>query len=70
MRAHERYQMKAYEEVKLRIPKGAKRLFAQSCEENGTTMQGALNEFIREYTGVAREDWTYKYFAEIDKRPV
>lgn len=47
-----RYNAKAYDFINLAVPKGTKELFNAKCKENGETMNGALNKFIKQYIGM------------------
>ncbi|MFQ7067060.1 MAG: hypothetical protein ACLSFI_03200 [Christensenellaceae bacterium] len=44
-----RYAAKAYDPIRLNVPKGTKELFRAACERNGETMNGVLNKFIKAY---------------------
>ena len=59
-----RYRAKAYDSIQFNVPKGARELISAKCAENGTNTQALLNNFLREYIGIAPEDWNYKHFAD------
>lgn len=59
-----RYKKRAYDTIITRIPKGVRQSILEKCKANGTTLNGIINDFLREYIGIAPEDWNYRFFAD------
>ncbi len=47
-RANEKYNAKAYDEIKVRVPKGKKDDIKAHAEKNGETLNGFINRAIDE----------------------
>lgn len=47
-RANEKYNAKAYEEIKVRVPKGKKEVIKTHAESNGESLNGFVNRAIDE----------------------
>lgn len=47
-RANEKYNAKAYDEIKVRVPKGKKDDIKVHAEKNGETLNGFINRAIDE----------------------
>lgn len=62
--AEKRYKAKAYDNISVVVPKGARDFLRQKCEAEGKTVNGLVNDLLREYIGIAPEDWNYKHFAD------
>ncbi len=45
----ERYNKKAYDELKSRLPKGMKEQFKAACEENKDTMNSVIVAAVKDY---------------------
>lgn len=51
-RANEKWNAKAYDEIKVRVPKGDKEKIQTFVQENGETVNGFINRLIAEAMGV------------------
>ena len=51
-RANEKWNAKAYDEIKVRVPKGDKERIQVFVQENGETVNGFINRLIAEAMGV------------------
>ena len=55
-RANEKWNAKAYDEIKIRVPKGDKELIQAFAQANGETVNGFINRLITEAMGVEKTD--------------
>ena len=53
-RANEKWNAKAYDEIKIRVPKGDKELIQAFDQANGETVNGFINRLITEAMGVEK----------------
>ena len=53
-RANEKWNAKAYDEIKVRVPKGAKDRIRTFAESNGETVNGMINRLITEAMGAGK----------------
>lgn len=44
-----RYNKKAYDVISTSVPKGTKDLFKAACEQDGESMNGVINKWIKSY---------------------
>lgn len=51
-RANEKWNAKAYDEIKVRVPKGDKEKIQVFAQGNGETLNGFINRLIAEAMGV------------------
>lgn len=51
-RANEKWNAKAYDEIKVRVPKGDKEKIQAFAQNNGETVNGFINRLIMEAMGV------------------
>ena len=51
-RANEKWNAKAYDEIKVRVPKGEKEKIQAFAQKNGETVNGFINRLISETMGV------------------
>ena len=51
-KANEKWNAKAYDEIKVRVPKGAKEKIQAFAQKNGETVNGFINRLISEAMGV------------------
>lgn len=51
------YNEKAYDRLSVVIPKGKRELLANKLKEENKTVNGFLNEVIRQYLGIDESDW-------------
>ena len=51
-RANEKWNAKAYDEIKVRVPKGEKEKIQAFAEARGETVNGFINRLIQEAMGV------------------
>lgn len=47
-RAKEKYNTKAYDDIRLRLIKGNKEILQTYCKDNGLTINGFINKLIQE----------------------
>lgn len=52
----ERYNAKAYDDIRLRVPKGDKEKIQTFAATNGETINGFINRVIAEAMGVQKTD--------------
>ena len=53
-RANEKWNAKAYDEIKVRVPKGDKHRIQAYVQERGETVNGFINRLIAEAMGVEK----------------
>lgn len=53
----DRYNAKAYDEIKLRVPKGQKAAVEAFARSRGLSTNALLNALLREAMDVAQQDW-------------
>jgi len=53
----DRYNAKAYDEMKIRVPKGRKADIEAYAKEHGESVNGLVNGFFRSALNVSEEDW-------------
>ncbi len=56
--AKERYNAKAYDDIRLRVPSGKKEQIQEFAEAHGESLNGFLNRLIDEAMGVQKTDDT------------
>ena len=52
----DRYNSKAYDDIRVRVPKGEKERIQAFAEANGETVNGFINRLITEAMGVLKTD--------------
>lgn len=55
----QRYNQKAYARLGIWIPKGRKQALEEYVREHETTVNGFVNELIREKLGMTEEEWKH-----------
>ena len=55
-RANEKWNAKAYDEIKVRVPKGDKEKIQAFAQEKGETVNGFINRLIMEAMGVDKTE--------------
>lgn len=58
--ANVRYRRKAYDTVLITLPKGRKETLINLATQKGKTVNGFVNDFIREQSGISITDWKLK----------
>ena len=53
----DRYNAKAYDEMKIRVPKGRKAEVEAYAKEKGESVNGLVNSFFRSALGITEEEW-------------
>lgn len=53
----DRYNAKAYDEMKIRVPKGRKADVEAYAKAQGESVNGLVNNFLRNAVGLSEEDW-------------
>lgn len=54
----DKYNAKAYDDIRLRVPKGQKEQIQAFAEANGETVNGMINRLISEAMGTQKTDIT------------
>ena len=52
-----RYNAKAYDQLPIRVPKGRKAAIDAYAKERGESVNGLVNNVLRELLGMSEEDW-------------
>ena len=53
----DRYNAKAYDEIKIRVPKGKKAMIEVYTKEHGESVNGLVNNLLRNVLGMDEEEW-------------
>lgn len=53
----DRYNAKAYDELKIRVPKGRKATVEALAAERGESVNGMVNRLLRGAAGLTEEEW-------------
>lgn len=53
----DRYNAKAYDEIKIRVPKGRKADVETFAKSQGESVNGLVNNFLRDAMGITENDW-------------
>lgn len=56
-RAVAKYMAANYDELKIRVPKGRRADFDSYAKEQGESVNGLVNNFMRVTLGMSEEDW-------------
>lgn len=56
----DRYNAKAYDEIKVRVPKGRKAEIEAAVQAEGVSVNGLINRLLREYLQKSVEAWNEK----------
>ena len=65
-RAVAKYMAANYDEIKIRVPKGRRADFDTYAKEQGESVNGLVNRFMRDSLGMSEEEW--KAIADDDTR--
>ena len=52
-----RYNAKAYDQIPVRVPKGRKADVEAYAKAQGESVNGLINNFLRNAVGLSEEDW-------------
>ena len=52
-----RYNAKAYDQLPIRVPKGRKAAIDAYAKEHGESVNGLVNNVLREMLGMSEEEW-------------
>ena len=52
-----RYNAKAYDQLPIRVPKGRKAAIDEYAKERGESVNGLVNNALRELLGMSEEEW-------------
>ena len=55
--AKNRYNKKTYDDIRLVVPKGRKADVEEYCRSHDTTVNGLINELLRNRLGLTLEQW-------------
>ena len=61
----DRYNAKAYDELKIRVPKGEKEQIKAHADNQGESLNGFINRAIDETMKRDNETWVYKLLAKV-----
>ena len=53
----DRYNAKAYDEIKLRVPKGQKAAIEEHAQKKGLSVNGLMNMLLRADMNLSEDDW-------------
>ena len=53
----DRYNAKAYDEMKIRVPKGKKALIEAYTKEHCESVNGLMNSLLRDTLGMSEAEW-------------
>ena len=53
----DRWNAKAYDDLRIRIPKGRKAEVESYAQAQGESVNGLVNNFLRSTLGLSEEDW-------------
>lgn len=53
----DRYNAKAYDEIKLRVPKGRKAAVEAHAKQKGESVNGLVNSLLRADMALSESDW-------------
>lgn len=53
----DRWNAKAYDDLRVRIPKGRRADVEAYAKAQGESINGLINQFLRDALGMAEEDW-------------
>ena len=56
-RVKDRYNAKAYDEMKIRVPKGQKAAVEAYAKQKGESVNSLVNRLLREDMGVSEDAW-------------
>lgn len=56
----DKYNAKAYDEMKIRVPKGQKADIEAHAKSKGTSVNGLVNDLLRADMGLSAEEWKAK----------
>lgn len=56
----DRYNAKAYDEIKVRVPKGRKAEIEAAVQAEGVSVNGLINRLLQEYLQKSEEEWNEK----------
>ncbi|MBR4908171.1 MAG: hypothetical protein IKZ43_04075 [Acidaminococcaceae bacterium] len=56
----DRYNAKAYDEMKIRVPKGQKQAVEAHAQNKGESINGLVNALLRADMGISEEEWKGK----------
>ena len=56
-RAVAKYMAANYDEIKIRVPKGRRADFDAYAKEQGDSVNGLVNRFMRDSLGISEEEW-------------
>ena len=53
----DRWNAKAYDDLRIRIPKGRREDVEAYAKEHGESVNGLVNGFLRDILNISEEDW-------------
>ena len=59
-RATEKYQKKAYDDLRIRVPKGRRADIEARLKEKNLSVNGVVNMLLRDFFGMSEEEWKAK----------
>ena len=58
--AKDRWNARSYDDIRIRIPKGRKNAVEEYAKEHGVSVNGLVNQFLRDLVGMSEEEWKQK----------
>lgn len=56
----DRWNAKAYDDLRIRVPKGRKEDIELKAKEAGVSINSVVNEALRGFVGMSEEEWKQK----------
>ena len=56
----DRWNAKAYDDLRIRVPKGRKEDVEAKAKEMGISINSVVNEALRSFVGMSEEEWKQK----------
>ena len=56
----DRWNAKAYDNLRIRVPKGRRTDIEQKLKQEGISINSLVNSLLREYFGMSEEEWKAK----------
>lgn len=60
----DRWNAKAYDQVAVRVPKGRKADIEAYARENGKSINGLINDYLKQALGMTEEEWKRREAAQ------
>lgn len=60
----DRWNAKAYDQVAVRVPKGRKADIEAYAKEKGKSINGLINDYLKDLLGMSEEEWKRREAAQ------